>query len=112
MAQRRRRAGLRARRGSTSWGPNTPTVAQATSASSPAGTPRRRRRWPWIVLAVGLVLLVPVGYYGYGIVSTLFTISPGNGAGPIEAVAGPQAEAPAGTTYILLMGSDERRDKN
>lgn len=60
-----------------------------------------------------LLLMVPVGYFGYGLASTLFTISPGGAAGPIEAIGGqPAAEAPSGTTYVLVMGSDERRDKN
>jgi LCP family protein required for cell wall assembly len=66
-----------------------------------------------VVLVVLLVLMLPVGYFGYGLVSTLFAISPGGSAGPIEALQGQQGgEAPQGTTYVLVMGSDERRDKN
>jgi LCP family protein required for cell wall assembly len=64
------------------------------------------------VLAVLLLLMLPVGYFGYGLVSTLFTISPGSAPGPIAGVGGQQAEAPSGTTYVVVMGSDERRDKN
>jgi LCP family protein required for cell wall assembly len=110
MAQRRRRAGLKARRGTASWGPGAPPANSVNfAAATPGGPPRRR--WPWILLAVLLVLMVPVGYFGFNIVSTLFTISPG-GNGPIAALDPGQFDAPAGTTYVLAMGSDERRDKN
>src|SRR5437588_771999 len=110
MAQRRRRAGLKARRGGAPWGPSAPPAHPAKVAIG-APTGPRRRLWPWIVLAVLLLLLVPVGYFGFNVVSTLFTISPG-GTGPIAALNGNQVDAPAGTTYVLVMGSDERRDKN
>jgi LCP family protein required for cell wall assembly len=113
MAQRRRRAGLRGRRDGTQWGPSAPL--NDPTPGSPTGPVRalpRRRVWPWVVLALLLVIAVPVGYFGYSVVSTLFTISPGANPGPIGGVGGPQAEAPPGTTYVLVMGSDERRDRD
>jgi LCP family protein required for cell wall assembly len=64
------------------------------------------------VLAVLLLLAVPIGYLGYSVASTLFAISSGSAGGPIQGVGNTQAEAPTGTTYVLVMGSDERRDKN
>ena len=68
--------------------------------------------WPWVLLALLLIVAVPVGYLGYSVVSTLFTISSGENGGAIGGIGGPQVEAPVGTTYVLVMGSDERRDKN
>jgi LCP family protein required for cell wall assembly len=72
---------------------------------------RRHRRWPWILLAVLLVALLPVGYYGYRVAGTLTTISR-SGTDPN---AGPDqvpnlGVAPRGTVTVLLMGSDERHD--
>ena len=115
MAQRRRRAGLRdgGRRGGTKWGP-LPASAYAAGPGGGGEPPgRRRRRWPWILLALLLVALVPVGYYGYKVASTLTTISQSgsdpNTGGNVPANLG---APPQGTVTILLMGSDERHDKN
>ena len=77
-------------------------------------TPARpRRRWPWIVLAVLLVALVPVAIYGYQLVNTLTTISKSgtdpNAGGNVPANLG---AAPQGTVTVLLLGSDERHDAN
>jgi LCP family protein required for cell wall assembly len=112
MAQRRRRAGLRdgGRRGKNQWGPR-PAAALEPTVGGP-GT-RRRRRWPWVLLALLLLALLPVGYYGYGLVSTMFAIS--RTGGPVDTstgVSGPTTAAPKGTLMVLLMGSDERHDKN
>ncbi|MFN2465980.1 MAG: LCP family protein [Candidatus Dormibacteria bacterium] len=67
-----------------------------------------------MLLALLLVALVPVGYFGYQLTSAaLFvnkdTVAPGNAA--IQAPSGAVA-APHGTVTVLLMGSDERHDKN
>jgi LCP family protein required for cell wall assembly len=115
MAQRRRRAGLRdgGRRGSNQWGP-LPAATYSGAPGGPASRASGRRRWPWILLALLLVALVPVGYFGYNLASTAFTlnqgtVAPGSGsiAAPTDAVA-----APHGTVLVLLMGSDERHDKD
>lgn len=100
MPQRRRRAGLR--RGHALWGPlaSSPRI----TPSAPALT-QRHRIWPWGLVLLAAVLLVPVGYFGYNILSTLNSIQTGNGPLP-----GGPGGAPRGTTYVLLMGSDERRD--
>jgi len=64
-----------------------------------------------VILAVLLVLLAPLAYFGYGLASTLFAVSQGTGqvAPPVE---GAGSGGGGGTTYILLMGSDERRDSS
>ncbi|MFN2462431.1 MAG: LCP family protein [Candidatus Dormibacteria bacterium] len=118
MAQRRRRAGLRdgGRRGRTQWGPlpasYAPALPPAPAPGDPA-PPRHRRRWPWVVLALLLVALVPAGYYGYKIASTVGTISQ-SGSDPNAGFNAPQnlGAAPRGTLTMLLMGSDERHDSN
>ena len=112
MAQRRRRAGLRdgrARRGN-SWGPK---PAASPLEGGPGGPRRPRRAWPWVLLAVLLVALVPAAYVGYNLAATAFTISrsdpvpnPGGAAPPGVSLA------PQGTVTVLLMGSDERRDSH
>jgi LCP family protein required for cell wall assembly len=66
-----------------------------------------------VLLALLLLALLPVGYYGYGLVSTMFAIS--RTGGPVDTstgVSGPTTAAPKGTLMVLLMGSDERHDKN
>ncbi len=67
-----------------------------------------------MLLALLLVALVPVAYYGYNLLSAAATVSknsvdPGSGslAAPPDA-----APAPQGTVMVLLMGSDERHDKS
>jgi LCP family protein required for cell wall assembly len=67
-----------------------------------------------VLLAVLLVALLPVGYYGYGLISTLFAVSShGAGIDPNADSNAPQTTvAPQGTVMVLLMGSDERHDKN
>ena len=89
-------------------------AAPVPDLGGPTLAPRRRRKWPWIVLALLLVALVPVGYYGYGLVSTLFAVSShGAGIDPNADSNAPQTTvAPQGTVMVLLMGSDERHDKN
>jgi LCP family protein required for cell wall assembly len=64
-----------------------------------------------VVLFLLILLALPLGYYGYGLASTLFTVSDTSN-GPIAAVNQGDSEAPKGTTYVLLMGSDERRDSH
>ncbi len=121
MSQRRRRSGLYSggRRGKAPRGPavsSTPSPTLAPGAPVPAGPrlARQRRRWPWILLAVLLVLAVPVGYLGYNIASTLCTISAncngGSGSGAIANNTG--GVSVSGTIFVLLMGSDERRDSS
>jgi polyisoprenyl-teichoic acid--peptidoglycan teichoic acid transferase len=68
-----------------------------------------------VVLAVLLVLAVPVGYFGFNVASTLCAISSscgagGGGGGAIPNNAG--GVSVSGTIFVLLMGSDERRDQN
>lgn len=60
-----------------------------------------------------LLLAIPVGFFGYNIASTLCTISSscsgGTGtAGPLPNNSG--GVSVSGTIFVLLMGSDERRD--
>ncbi len=66
------------------------------------------------MLTLLLVALVPVGYFGYPLASTVLslnhgTVAPGSGS---LAAPGGAAPAPRGTVTVLLMGSDERHDKN
>jgi LCP family protein required for cell wall assembly len=68
-----------------------------------------------VVLAVLLVLAVPVGYYGYNVLSTLCAISSSCGSGGGGGGALPNNSGGvtvSGTIFVLLMGSDERRDQN
>jgi LCP family protein required for cell wall assembly len=55
---------------------------------------------------------VPVGYFGYNVASTLCTVSSScNNGGEGGAIGGnPGGVSVSGTIFILLMGSDERRD--
>jgi len=53
-------------------------------------------------------VLLPVGYYGFGIASTLLAVSRPNDPGAQL----PSGSGNHGTIYVLLMGSDERHDKN
>jgi LCP family protein required for cell wall assembly len=86
--------------------------APAVAAAPRIGPPRRK--WPWILLGVLLVLAVPVGYFGYNIASTLCSISSncgiGGGGGAIADNNG--GVTVSGTIFVLLMGSDERRLPN
>ena len=115
MAERRRRAGLKAGRGrgSSGWGPSFGSAAggppgpiRPTRLGAP---PPRRGRLPWILLVVALIALVPIGYVMYQLGSTLLTVT----APSTNASAGPIGGGTAdvhGTVFILLMGSDERHD--
>lgn len=72
---------------------------------------RRRVPWRWIILAVLLLALAPVGWLGYNLGSTLFTISKTDGGNPLNAL--PVGDnALSGTVYVLVMGSDQRLDRN
>ncbi|MGI8607687.1 MAG: LCP family protein [Candidatus Dormibacteria bacterium] len=66
------------------------------------------------MLAVLLLALVPAGYFGYPLVSTLFAISrAGSGVNTDAGGNAPNTTvAPQGTVMVLLMGSDERHDKS
>lgn len=66
------------------------------------------------MLALLLLAMIPVGYYGYGLVSTMLAIShSGAGIDPNADSNAPNTTgAPQGTVMVLLMGSDERHDKN
>lgn len=114
MAQRRRRAGLRdgRRRGRNQWGP-LPAPAPSDTPAGPIAAHPRRRAWPWVVLVLLLLAMLPVGYFGYPLVSTMFTVSK-TGTDPNAGPNAPQniGVAPQGTVTVLLMGSDERHDKN
>ncbi|MEA2682521.1 MAG: polyisoprenyl-teichoic acid--peptidoglycan teichoic acid transferase [Chloroflexota bacterium] len=114
MAQRRRRAGLRdgRRRGRNQWGP-LPASAYSDTPDGPIAARGKRRAWPWIVLALLLAAMVPVGYFGYPLVSTMFAVSKA-GTDPNTGNNVPLniGVAPKGTVMVLLMGSDERHDKN
>src|SRR5258708_37258008 len=90
MSQRRRRSGRYSGRrgGKSQWAPaESPTPAPPIA--SPAQPPirarqpavRPRRIWPWILLAVALLLAVPVGYLGFNIAPTLGPISSNYRAG-------------------------------
>ena len=61
-----------------------------------------------------LVLAVPLGFVGFNIASTLCTISAncngGSGSGAIANNTG--GVSVSGTIFVLLMGSDERRDSS
>jgi LCP family protein required for cell wall assembly len=63
-----------------------------------------------VLLGVLVLALLPVGYVGFGLASTLFAIShPGDDAGS----GLPQGSGDLhGTNYVLLLGSDERHDNN
>lgn len=114
MAQRRRRAGLRdgRRRGRNRWGP-LPASADSDTPAGPIAAGRKRRGWPWVVLALLLLAMVPVGYFGYPLVSTMLTVSkPGTDPNLGPDVPQNIGVAPQGTVMVLLMGSDERHDKN
>jgi len=68
-----------------------------------------------VLLAVLLVMAVPLGYFGVNIASTLCAISSncgtaGNSGGVIPDNGG--GVSVSGTMFVLLMGSDERRDQN
>ena len=114
MAQRRRRSGIYSggRRGNQGWGP------QASAPPGPPSGPRfrqppKRRRWPWVLLVILLLLAIPVGFFGYNIASTLCTISANCSGGGGTAGAIPNNNSGvtvSGTIFVLLMGSDERRD--
>lgn len=83
------------------------------ATAGPALAPRRRRKWPWIVLALLLVALVPVVYFGYPLVTTMFAISRTGVVDPNTGSNVPGTTlAPQGTLMVLLMGSDERHDQN
>lgn len=114
MAQRRRRAGLRdgRRRRRKQWGP-LPAPASTGTPAGPIAAPRKQRAWPWVVLALLVLALVPVGYFGYPLVSTMFAVSK-SGVDPNAGSNAPQniSVAPRGTVTVLLMGSDERHDQN
>jgi LCP family protein required for cell wall assembly len=67
---------------------------------------------PWVLLAVLLLVLAPIGYFGYGFYTTLSAIStadnPGGQPGGNELPKGDIH----GTVFVLVMGSDERHDAN
>jgi LCP family protein required for cell wall assembly len=68
-----------------------------------------------VLLAVLLLLAVPVGYFGFNVASTLCAISSScsgsaNAGGAIPNNSG--GVSVSGTIFVLLMGSDERRDQN
>ncbi|MHB8508666.1 MAG: LCP family protein [Candidatus Dormibacteria bacterium] len=104
MPEPRRRAGLRDGRGGRGkWGPSAPP------APGSPGPPRRR--WSWILLGLLLVLLLPVGYVGYNLASTMLAIGNGNHGDAASRQLSADAST-RGTVYMLLLGSDERHDKS
>jgi LCP family protein required for cell wall assembly len=66
-----------------------------------------------VLLVILLLLAIPVGFFGYNIASTLCTISANCSGGGGTAGAIPNNNSGvtvSGTIFVLLMGSDERRD--
>jgi LCP family protein required for cell wall assembly len=60
------------------------------------------------------VALVPVGYYGFKVVSTLTSVSQSGSDPNAPGLSAPQGlgSVPQGTVTVLLMGSDERHDSS
>jgi LCP family protein required for cell wall assembly len=65
----------------------------------------------WIVLAVLVALLAPVGYVVYSLASTLCAVSTCSGSGN-AGLPDAGGVSIGGTVYVLVMGSDERHDAN
>jgi LCP family protein required for cell wall assembly len=107
VAERRRRAGLKEGKSRARWGPS------AATAGGDYGVPARRRGWlPWVLLAVLLLILAPIGYFGFGLASTLLAVSDTSPQGGSTVGGQLPPGNVSGTVYILAMGSDERRDKD